>query len=213
MRPFILADNQYITCTGVAALLDQMTLTEVVMTAASPAELMAGLARYPDAVVVLDYTLFGFTDVQMMHVNLKYCRSLWILFSDELSKQFLRQVLLAGQRFSVVMKTDTEEEILAALASAARDEVYLCDYAERLLAEGIPSRDAPDTLTVSERSVLHEIALGKTTKEIAFEKCLSFHTINTHRKNIFRKLGVNNVHDAIKYALRAGIIDAAEYYI
>ena len=61
--------------------------------------------------------------------------------------------------------------------------------------------------------VLHEIALGKTTKEIAFEHNLSFHTINTHRKNIFRKLEVNNVHDAIKYALRAGIIDSSEYYI
>jgi DNA-binding NarL/FixJ family response regulator len=61
--------------------------------------------------------------------------------------------------------------------------------------------------------VLHEIARGKTTKEIAFEQHLSFHTINTHRKNIFSKLEVNNVHEAIKYAIRAGIIDLTEYYI
>ncbi|MEO5160076.1 LuxR C-terminal-related transcriptional regulator, partial [Bacteroides ovatus] len=52
-----------------------------------------------------------------------------------------------------------------------------------------------------------------TTKEIAAEKNLSFHTINSHRKNIFRKLGVNNVHEATKYAMRAGIVDLAEYYI
>jgi len=51
------------------------------------------------------------------------------------------------------------------------------------------------------------------TKEIAYEKNLSFHTVNTHRKNIFRKLGVNNVHEAIKYAFRAGLIDIMEYYI
>ena len=42
---------------------------------------------------------------------------------------------------------------------------------------------------------------------------VSFHTVNTHRKNIFRKLGVNNVHEATKYALRAGLVDSAEYYI
>ena len=41
----------------------------------------------------------------------------------------------------------------------------------------------------------------------------SFHTVNTHRKNIFRKLGVNNVHEAIRYAMRSGLVDAAEYYI
>ncbi|MCC8146330.1 MAG: LuxR C-terminal-related transcriptional regulator [Bacteroidales bacterium] len=68
-------------------------------------------------------------------------------------------------------------------------------------------------LTASEKVVLHEIALGKTTKEIAYEKNLSFHTVNTHRKNIFRKLEINNMHEAIKYAIRAGIIDVAEYNI
>jgi len=35
----------------------------------------------------------------------------------------------------------------------------------------------------------------------------------THRKNIFRKIEVNNVHEATKYAIRAGIVDMTEYYI
>ncbi|MCD8101982.1 MAG: LuxR C-terminal-related transcriptional regulator [Alistipes sp.] len=48
---------------------------------------------------------------------------------------------------------------------------------------------------------------------MAAGRCLSFHTINSHRKNIFRKLGVNNVQEAIRYALRAGIIDMADYNI
>ena len=52
-----------------------------------------------------------------------------------------------------------------------------------------------------------------TTKEIAQKRFSSFHTVNTHRKNIFRKLAVNNVHEAIKFALRAGLVDSAEYYI
>ena len=52
-----------------------------------------------------------------------------------------------------------------------------------------------------------------TTKEIAEKRVSSFHTVNTHRKNIFRKLQVNNVHEATRYAFRAGLIDAAEYYI
>jgi DNA-binding NarL/FixJ family response regulator len=79
--------------------------------------------------------------------------------------------------------------------------------------ENTQKQDLLSMLTASEQLVLHEIAKGKTTKEIAFERNLSFHTINTHRKNIFRKLEVNNVHEAIKYALRTGIIDLTEYYI
>ena len=53
----------------------------------------------------------------------------------------------------------------------------------------------------------------KTTKEIASERFSSVHTIMTHRKNIFRKLDVNNAQEAIRCALRAGIIDVMEYYI
>ena len=50
-------------------------------------------------------------------------------------------------------------------------------------------------------------------KEIAADRFSSVHTINSHRKNIFRKLGVNCVHDAIKYALRAGLVDESEFFI
>jgi DNA-binding NarL/FixJ family response regulator len=135
------------------------------------------------------------------------------LFSEELSKHFLRQVLLSGQPFGVVMKTDLKEDIITALKYAVRGETYLCDVAVQVLREDVQSQKMPDKLTASERLVLHEVALGKTTKEIAQEQNLSFHTINTHRRNIYRKLEVNNMHEAIKYALRAGIIDLTEYYI
>jgi DNA-binding CsgD family transcriptional regulator len=68
-------------------------------------------------------------------------------------------------------------------------------------------------LTITEHEILKEMALGKTTKEIALKRYVSVHTIMTHRKNIFRKIEVNNIHEATKYAIRAGIVDLAEYYI
>lgn len=68
-------------------------------------------------------------------------------------------------------------------------------------------------LTPTETEILRDIALGLTTREIAEKRYSSFHTVNTHRKNIFRKIGVNNVHEATRYALRAGMVDSAEYYI
>ncbi|MDR3133760.1 MAG: response regulator transcription factor [Prevotellaceae bacterium] len=213
MRPVILADNQYITRQGVAALLHQLVLTNTILEVSSRAELAKQLISYPKAVVVLDYTLFDITDSQLLNIKQRHPHSVWLLFSDELSKHFLRQVLLSGQPFGVVMKTDLKEDIITALKYAVRGETYLCDMAAQVLHEDIQSQNTPDKLTASERLVLHEIALGKTTKEIAREQNLSFHTINTHRKNIFRKLEVNNAHEAIKYALRAGIIDLTEYYI
>ena len=51
------------------------------------------------------------------------------------------------------------------------------------------------------------------TKEIAKQKNISFHTVMTHRKNIFRKLGINNVSELLMVAMKTGLIDTIEYYI
>jgi len=212
MREFILADNQGITREGIRSLLTNFSIAETIIDVSGRRELMEQLIIYPNAAVILDYTSFDFSDFQMMNMKQRYHNSIWLLFSDELSKHFLRQVLVSGYLFGVVMKNDPLNDIITALQYAAKGETYLCDLAEQVLKEDVPS-NVRDKLTASERLVLHEIALGKTTKEIAYDQNLSFHTINTHRKNIFRKLEVNNVHEAIKYALRAGIIDSSEYYI
>jgi DNA-binding CsgD family transcriptional regulator len=81
------------------------------------------------------------------------------------------------------------------------------------MARTIRDKSERRRLMIEYDSILKEIALGKTTKEIAAERNLSFHTVNSHRKNIFRKLNVNNAHEATKYAMKAGIVDLVEYYI
>jgi DNA-binding NarL/FixJ family response regulator len=214
MRTYILADNQDITREGIIALLKESGLLGKIVEVKTSGELQKKLTMYPDAVVVLDYTLFNFSSYQqMLIVKEKVKNSSWVLFSDELGKQFIRQVLLADSSLSIIMKHDAKMEILAALQCAAYNAVYVCDYAEHILQSDVLSASVPDKLTASEKVILQEMALGKTTKEIAMEKNLSFHTINSHRKNIFRKLEVNNVQEAVRSAFRAGIIDLSDYYI
>ena len=206
MREYIIADNQDISKAGMMFLLSRQKDVSVLLEADNKAELIQQLRLYPQAVVILDYTLFDFAGADE-------------LFSDELSINFLRQVLFSSMAFGVVMKDNSKEEIMSALQCASRKQRYICNHVSNLLLSGTASSAAsPATvddhlLTQTEKNILKEIALGKTTKEIAAEKNLSFHTINSHRKNIFRKLGVNNVHEATKYAMRAGIVDLAEYYI
>ncbi|HBL72224.1 MAG TPA: hypothetical protein DD409_04715 [Bacteroidales bacterium] len=82
------------------------------------------------------------------------------------------------------------------------------------MGKQVSASEQPDkVLTQTERDILRLVAMGKSTKEIAQERFSSVHTIMTHRKNIFRKLEINSVYEATRYALRAGIIDAVDYYI
>lgn len=219
MREFIIADNQDITRAGMMFLLSRQKETALLLEADNKAELVQQLRLHPHAVVILDYTLFDFAGAdELVVLHERFKEADWLLFSDELSVEFLRRVLFSSMAFGVVMKDNSKEEILAALQNASKKERFICNHVSNLLLAGSQAatpRPAlqDDLLTPAERSVLKEIALGKTTKEIAAEKNLSFHTVNSHRKNIFRKLGVNNAHEATKYAMKAGIVDLVEYYI
>ena len=220
MREFIIADNQDITKAGMMFLLSRQKDTALLLEADNKAELIQQLRLHPGAVVILDYTSFDFVSSdELIVLHERFKEADWLLFSDELSIGFLRQVLFSSMSFGVVLKDNSKEEILTALQCASRKERFICNHVSNLLLSGnsqtslLHPIQQNDLLTPAERSILKELALGKTTKEIAVERNLSFHTINSHRKNIFRKLGVNNAHEATKYAMKAGIVDLVEYYI
>ena len=180
-------------------------------------ELMEQLRVHNDALVILDYTLFDINDVEELQiVHDRFPKARWILFSVDLSIDFVRRVIAMGQNCSILLKESPMHEIRECIDYALRRQRYICQrMAEMLLSpDQQHGADEDDVkLTRTETEILKDIALGRTTKEIAEKRFSSFHTVNTHRKNIFRKLGVNNVHEATKYALRAGLVDSAEYYI
>ncbi|MDR2385053.1 MAG: response regulator transcription factor [Tannerella sp.] len=215
MKTFIIADNQDITKEGLIAVLKESHLTDIVK-AKNCNELRIKLYQYPDSVVIIDYTLFDFASAeQLLNMKAGAKNSAWILFSDELEESFLRYTLLSDKTINIVMKHDDKEEILNAIYSASNNDIYHCETAASILNNTKYKVVTSDTekLTAAEKAILREIALGKMTKEIAYEKNLSFHTVNTHRRNIFRKLEINNLHEATKYAFRSGLIDPVEYYL
>lgn len=210
-RNIIIADNQDITCAGLQHVCAAMEGTQTER-AEDKATLIEKLALRPESTVVLDYTLFDINDVAELSIlALRFPEAAWVIFSEDLSCDFVRQ-LMAQARFSVVLKESPLHEIKAAIQYAISGKRFICQrMAEQLLVP--EDKEEKLNLTPTETEILKDIALGMTTKEIAERRFSSFHTVNTHRKNIFRKLGVNNVHEAIKYALRAGLVDSAEYYI
>ena len=180
------------------------------------AEIIKALTNHPSAVVILDYTLSEFASIEeLQNTGSRFPQALWLLFSDELSNDFLRRLIFNSEAYSVVLKSCELDEINMGLTHILRNERFICGrVTNQLLQNQKVQNDMLDhKLTPTEKEILKEIALGRTTKEIAANRNLSFHTIITHRKNIFRKLEVNNVHEAIKSAMRAGLVDLAEYYI
>ena len=214
MRNFILADNQELTRFALESLLQQDE-TALVYRAFDRAGLVSLLKEHESAIVILDYTLFDFADEdQLLIVAERFSLSQWVLISDELTSRFLRRVVYSSHQFSVVFKDGPLQEVCEALQAASRHNRYISQRAlEVIISQQQEEDEQPSVLTNTETEIVRAIAQGKTTKEIASERFSSIHTITTHRKNIFRKLGVNTAHEVVKYALRAGLIDSSEFYI
>ncbi|MBQ6192872.1 MAG: response regulator transcription factor [Prevotella sp.] len=213
MRHYIIADNQELTRFALESLLGK-DQENVVLRAFDKAELVALLVEHENAVVLLDYTLFDFSDEdQLLIVAERFSLSQWILISDELTPQFIRRVVYSSHQFSMVFKDGPMSEVKDALRAVNRQTRYLSQRALETIITQQQEEEKPDILTQTEKEIVKLIAIGKTTKEIAAERFSSIHTVTTHRKNIFRKLGINTAHEAVKYALRAGLIDPSEFYI
>ena len=217
MRNIIIADNQDISNAGWHYLLKNQFEIPVILDVTEKKELINLLMQNTNSIVILDYTLFDFESVnELLILQSRFDQVDWILFSDELSDEFLRTLLYNTHSFSVLLKDCTKEEIGSAIKETLKGYRYICNHVSNILLDNnknTHSLNIRQILTVTEQEILKEMALGNTTKEIASHRNVSAHTIMTHRKNIFRKIEVNNVHEATKYAMRSGIVDMAEYYI
>ena len=214
MGKFILADNQELTRYALEALIRQKGDHDIFKTS-DRAGLIQLLKKHEDAVVILDFTLFDFADEnQLLVVAERFALSRWILISEELTPRFLRLVVYASHQFSIVFKDGSLKDLCDALYSVSHHNRHISQRAlEAIINQQQEEYNRPSFLTETETEIVKAIAQGKTTKEIANERFSSIHTITTHRKNIFRKLGINTAHEVIKYALRAGLVDSSEFYI
>lgn len=209
----ILADNQDITRAGLLYVFEQIGVENVV-TATDKAALLDKLRNNPCSVVILDYTLFDFSgDSELLILGERFKNAFLVLFSEELSLDFVRRMVGTSLSVSVLLKESPMSEITDCLKQALAHKRYICQRMLEMMLVPANTLESKVPLTKTETEILRDIALGMTTKEIAEKRFSSFHTVNTHRKNIFRKIEVNNVHEATKYAIKSGLVDTADYYI
>ncbi len=165
---------------------------------------------------MVDYACFDFPSVCEL-VEIKKSNPLINILVISENKEF-RQISLALKSGIAyyLFKTSPEEEVHNALRAIQNNRKYICsDVYDILIERDQKPRNQHEASKLSngENEIVKLISQCKTTKEIAEIKNLSFHTINTHRKNIFRKLKINSISQLVKYAINSGLTTEIEYYI
>jgi len=207
----VIADTQFLTNEALHSILSP--LFNGVYTVSTKAGLQQYLQKEPIALILTDYILFDFDSIsELGEFKKKYPETGTVVLTNAITHIKIKELNDAGIR-NIVLKTDDREELFYAIDAALKGKKYYSgDVLDILLKKDGPIEDAT-LLTSSEIEIVRMISSGLSTKEIAVKKHISFHTVMTHRKNIFRKLGVSSSPELLMYAIKAGLIDNIEYHI
>jgi len=210
----LVVDDHTLFRQGIVGLLESQGDLEVVGQAANGNEALAAAAQLSPDVVLMDISMpgtSGLTAAVEIKSRIPNANVLILTIHDR--EDYLYQALRAGASGYVLKGADIHD-LLDAVRSAYRGEVYLYPTATKALvadylrrARAGEDRAGYDGLTDREREILHLIAQGKTTPEIAAELTLSPHTVQSHRDHIMTKLGLHSRAALIKYAIEKGLAE------
>ncbi|MBW3546403.1 MAG: response regulator transcription factor [Bacteroidetes bacterium] len=171
---------------------------KVVGNASNGVEVLELLQETRVDVVLMDLdmpVMNGIATTEKLRVNYPWVKVIALTMQKDSS--YIKKFLAAGAS-AFVTKNASEEELLKALEEVLAGHQFLSEEANEVLSNSNPEQYDPrhsyeQDLSAREKEIVGLIAGGNTTNQIADILCLSAKTIESHRRNIFKKLGVKNV--------------------
>ena len=209
----LLVDDHAILREGIKALLEKQDNIEVVAEAADGREAIPKAAQFCPDVVVLDIsmpTMDGLESTRQMKKDNPDIKVLVLTMHD--NEEYFFQLLRAGAS-GYVTKKSVSRELVSAIEAVYRGESFFCPSMAKFLLSDFLRLDkaventGQEELTPREREIVKLIAEGYTNQQIADLLHRSVKTIESHRSNILRKLGIHDSIELVKYAVRKKLIE------
>lgn len=200
----VVVDDHPMVAEGIEAILDSYDDIDVLATLSNGQSLIDQLETLSPDVVLMDLNMPGLNGLSATEIVLERRPETRVLIlSMHDTPEYISTALGHGAK-GYVLKDVPTEEIKNAIDAVMRGEQYLCTGAEGALAPDVHS--AREQLTNREQTILLELAQGKSNKEVAITLDISVRTVETHRKNIKRKLGISSTAGLTRYALEHGVL-------
>ena len=166
--------------------------------------------------LIIDFTCLDFGGInELKNIREEFPQINILVLVNSLTKFELLAITKLGIK-NIINKTSGKDELFSAISYNLKGRKFYSEEILDLILDQNDNRyiqEDPRQLTTSEMEIVKLIVGGLTTKEIASNRNISYHTVNTHRKNILRKLEVSNSSELIIRAIKSGWIDNIEYYI
>ncbi len=201
----LIVDDHPMVAEGIEAILDTYDDLEIVGTLSNGREAIDRVGDLSPDVILLDLNMpevTGLSATEMILEKRPETRILILSMHD--SPEYIGTALSHGAK-GYVLKDVPTDEIKTAIDTVMKGGQYLCTGASASLNPKKIS-DGREPLTSREQTILLELAQGKSNRDVADALEISIHTVETHRKNIKRKLGISSTAGLTRYALENGVL-------
>jgi DNA-binding NarL/FixJ family response regulator len=212
----VLADDHGIVRAGLRALLEMQPDMAVVGEAEDAAQAVRLALETEPTVLVTDLSMPGGGLESIREITSHNLPTKVLVLTVHAEERYLLPVLDAGGS-GYVRKSSAHTDLLDAIRTVARGEVFLDPAATKTLLQGYLGRvragdeqDFQEVLSDRERHVVRLTAEGYSAQQAADQLSLSAKTVETYRHRAMQKLGLTNRAELVQYALRAGLLEPAE---
>jgi two-component system response regulator NreC len=208
----LLVDDHAVVRSGLRMLLENEGEMEIVGEASSGLQAIQLVSTLVPDIVIMDISLPDLSGIEVTRrLKQMYPQLGVVALTIHEDQQYFFEMLQAGAA-AYVPKRAAPDDLIAAIRTVHRGDVYIFPSLAKLLVSDFLSRSTEETrttmdgLTGREQQVLSLLAAGKTNDEIAAALVISPHTVARHRENLMSKLELHSRSELVKYAIRKGLI-------
>ena len=209
----LLADDHATVREGLRFLLDAQTDITVVGTAANGRQAVRLVARQCPSVVVMDIAMPELNGIEAtQQIKTEYPNVQVVILSMYSSSEQIFRALQAGANGYLLKETAGLEVATAVRAVQAGQRYLSAEVSDKLIEEYVQQRVLDEIknplmqLSPREREVLQLVVEGQSSAEIAELLSLSCRSVETYRRRLMQKLGINNLPNLVKFAICHGLI-------
>jgi len=202
----LVVDDHPILRGGIVSLLEKAENIEVTCEARNGAEAIKCIEKGIPDVVLMDINMDGKLDVTTTETITQRWPEIKVLaFSMHEEVLVIRRMLKAGAS-GYILKNAGHQEVLLAIETVMNGGSYYGQEVLDIMTQSITSDEEDDEVVLSnrEKQVLHFVAKEYTNQEIAEKIKISLRTVETHKRNLIKKLRVKNVVGLVRFALEQG---------
>jgi len=215
MISIVVADDHLMMRQGMCSLLKVQPDFQVLGDAGDGEEALRLVERLHPDVLVLDMVMPGINGIEVARrVTQQSPTCAIVILSMYGAEGYVREAIGAGAK-GYILKKDSVEELASAIREVIAGRHYISPSLTKkavnsYIGIGSHQNEPYSTLTARERQVLHMIATGSTSAQIARKLFISQRTVEFHRANIMRKLGLNTHQELTRYCIETGISPPSE---